>query len=114
MHVSLTIVLATRRKSRVSVTLFIRLLGAIVRLSSRLFVVSTHPRSAIGTMSIVFSLASPEYLNEFSPVRLFGSVVNRAPALPIRLRPQAFCVTMKHEVSRTIGQSRSGDTFAMA
>lgn len=47
-----------------------------------IFVLKTIPPSEFSVIPTAFGLASPEYLNEFTPVTLFGSNVNCTPFLP--------------------------------
>ena len=85
----------------------------LTRLLFRLLVTSITPPS-VCTTSTVFALARPEYLKELIDFRLCGSVVMRAPCLPIRLRPVCRRFWLKQDVSRRIGQRRSGEIFDMA
>eukprot|EP00965_Chrysotila_dentata_P255953 6212389-Pleurochrysis_carterae.AAC.4 len=69
------------------------------------------PPSARGVRESVCEFAKPENLKLLRPVRLCGSLVKRAPALPITLRPDCLRVMLKHDVSRTMGQISSAETF---
>ena len=83
-----------------------------IRSDLRLLVVRTMPFS-VGSIPTVFAFARPEYLKELIPVKLFGSSVSCAPALPIPDLRLALRFRRWAEVSFTTDQTTSGEQFAI-